>query len=160
MNQPKPIDVYLNDHLAGSVGAIEIAKRCANENTGNDLGQFLSRFLADVEEDQRTLEGLMDAVGAARNPIKQAGAWFSEKLSRIKFGTEEKDLSNLLSVEALSMGVEGKMQLWKALREVDNDVFTGFDFDRLLERAQSQRDGLERHRLELARRTLGVTAPV
>jgi hypothetical protein len=162
MNQPKPLDIYLNDHLAGSVGACEIAKRCASENTGTELGQFLQTFLAEIEEDQRTLEGLMDAVSASRNPVKQAGAWLGEKLSRLKLGTGEKDLSNLLSVETLCLGVEGKICLWTALPEVasSHEALTGIDFDRLQQRAQAQRDGLERHRLNLARRSLGARASV
>jgi hypothetical protein len=162
MNQPQPLDTYLNDHLAGSVGACEIAKRCANENSGTELGQFLSKFLAEIEEDQRTLEGLMDAVGAARNQVKQAGAWLGEKLTRLKLGTGEKDLSNLLSVETLCVGVEGKTCLWKALPEVaaSHEALTGIDFGRLQQRAQAQRDGLERHRLDLARRALGARTTV
>lgn len=162
MNEPKALDIYLNDHLAGSVGAIEIAKRCADQNSGTDLGQFLANFLAEVDEDKRTLEGLMDAVGAARNPVKQAGAWLGEKLSRLKLGTEARELSNLLSVETLCMGVEGKICLWSALREVANDHegLSGVDFDHLLQRAQAQKDGLERHRRDLARSALGARASV
>ena len=162
MNEPKPIDVYLNDHVAGSVGAIEIAKRCSAENSGTELGQFLSKFLADIEEDQHTLEGLMEALGGNQNPFKQAGAWLGEKLSRLKLGTEQKDLSNLLSVEALCMGVEGKICLWRTLRELTGQygALSGFDFDQLLGRAEGQKEGLERHRLALARTALGSPATV
>ncbi len=162
MNEPKPIDVYLNDHLAGSVAAVEIAKRLANENPGTELGQFLQNFSSEVEEDRRTLEGLMDAAGTSPNPVKQAGAWLGEKLSRLKFGTEAKDLANLLSIEALCMGVEGKILLWTALREVarDHEALSGTDFDKLTSRAEAQKDGLERHRRDLARRALGAKASV
>ncbi|MGH8990894.1 MAG: hypothetical protein ACRDYV_11730 [Acidimicrobiia bacterium] len=162
MNEPTHLDIYLNDHLAGSVGAVEIAKRCAAENAGSDLGQFLDQFLDEVEEDRRTLEGLMDAIGTARNPVKQAGAWLAEKVSRLKLGTEAQELSNLLSIETLCMGVEGKILLWTALREVssDHEALSGIDFDQLTERARAQKDGLEQHRLELVRSALGAHATV
>jgi hypothetical protein len=162
MNEPRPLDVYLNDHLAGSVGAIEIAKRCAAENSGTDLGRFLQDVLVEIEEDKRTLEGIMDAVGASRNPVKQAGAWLGEKVTRLKLGTSEQDLANLLSVETLCMGVQGKIYLWRSLGKVagDHDTLSGMDFDALLQRAQAQQDGLERHRLDLARRALGARASV
>jgi hypothetical protein len=162
MSEPQPLDVYLNDHLAGSVAAIEIAKRGATENSGTDLGRFLQNVLVEIEEDKRTLEGIMDAVGASRNPVKQAGAWLGEKLTRLKLGTSEKDLANLLSVETLCMGVQGKIYLWRSLGEVagDHDALSGIDFDALLQRAQAQQDGLEKHRLDLARRTLGTRAAV
>ncbi len=162
MNEPGPIEIYLNDHLAGSVGAIEIAKRCAADNTGTELGRFLSSLLSEIEEDQRTLEGLMDAMEAARNPFKQAGAWLAEKLTRLKLGTEQKALANLLSVEALVTGVHGKISLWRALREVagEHKALSTTDFDVLLQRAESQQDGLEKHRLELARAALGSPVSV
>jgi hypothetical protein len=162
MNEPQPLDVYLNDHLGGSVMAIEIAKRCASENAGTDLGLFLQKFLAEVEEDKQTLEGLMEAVGASRNPVKQAGAWLGEKLSRLKLATSERDLANLLSVETLCMGVQGKIYLWVALRKVaaDHEALSGMDFDSLIKRAEAQRDGLEEHRLALAQAALGARAAV
>ncbi|MGH8974851.1 MAG: hypothetical protein ACRD0C_16815 [Acidimicrobiia bacterium] len=162
MNEPQPLDIYLNDHLAGSVAAIEIAKRGAAENSGTDLGLFLRNFLVEVEEDKRTLEGIMDAVGASRNPVKQAGAWLGEKLTRLKLGTSEKDLANLLSVETLCMGVQGKIYLWRSLGTVagDHEALSGMDFDALLQRAEAQQDGLEEHRLDLARRALGARASV
>lgn len=162
MNEPKPIDIYMNDHYAGSVAAVEIAKRMINENAGTELGQFLTNFLSEVEEDRRTLEGLMDALEASRNPVKQAGAWLGEKFSRLKFGTEAKDLANLLSIETLVMGVEGKILLWTALREAaaGQEVLAKVDFDDLAKRAQAQKDGLERHRLDLARTALGAKASV
>ena len=162
MNEPQPLDIYLNDHLGGSVMAIEIAKRCAAENSGTELGQFLEKFLAEVEEDKRTLEGLMDAVGASRNPVKQAGAWLGEKLTRLKLGTSEKNLANLLSVETLCMGVQGKIYLWTALDKVaaDHETLSGMAFNALLKAAQTQQDGLERHRLELAEKALGARPAV
>jgi hypothetical protein len=162
MNEPKPLDVYFNDHLAGSVMAIEIAKRCAAENAGTALGQFLQNFLAEVEEDKQTLEGLMDAVGASRNPVKQAGAWLGEKVTRLKLATSERDLATLLSVETLCMGVQGKIYLWSALGKVaaDHEALSGMDFAALLKRAEAQQERLEQHRLASAQAALGARAAV
>ena len=162
MNEPRPLDIYLNDHLAGSVMAIEIAKRLATENAKTDLGHFMESFLAEVEEDKQTLEGLMDTVGASRNPVKQAGAWLGEKFTRLKLGTSEKDLANLISVETLCMGIQGKIYLWTSLAKVApaHQALSGTDFDSLLKRAQVQQDGMERHRLELAQAALVTGAKV
>jgi hypothetical protein len=104
----------------------------------------------------------MDAVGATRNPVKQAGAWLGEKLTRLKLGTSEKDLANVLSVETLCIGVQGKIYLWRSLGRVaaDHEALSGMDFDALLQRAQAQHDGLERHRIELAQAALGARATV
>jgi hypothetical protein len=104
----------------------------------------------------------MDAVGASRNPVKQAGAWLGEKVTRLKLATSEKDLANLISVETLCLGVQGKIYLWTALGKVagDHEALSGMDFDALLKRAQAQQDGLERHRLGLAQAALGARAKV
>ncbi len=162
MNEPRPLDIYLNDHLAGSVAGIEIAKRIAAENSGTDLGLFIQDVLGEIEEDKRTLEGIMDAVGATHNPVKQAGAWLGEKLTRLKLGTSEKDLANLLSVETLCMGVQGKIYLWRSLNTVsdEHEGLSGIDFDALEKRAQAQQDSLEGHRIDLARRALAARATV
>ncbi|MDQ3945862.1 MAG: hypothetical protein M3357_12060 [Actinomycetota bacterium] len=162
MNEPEPLNVYLNDHLAGSIGAIEITKRCAAENAGTEQGQFLQNLLVELEEDKQTLEGIMDAVGASRNQVKQAGAWLGEKLTRLKLGTSQKDLGNLLSVETLCMGVQGKIYLWISLGKVaaDHEALAGMDFDALLQRARAQQDGLERQRVGLAQAALGARAAV
>jgi hypothetical protein len=162
MNEPNPLDVYLNDHRGGSVAAIEIAKRCAAENAGTELGRFLQSLLAEIEEDKQTLEGILDAVGGSRNPVKQAGAWLGEKLTRVELGTSEKDLANLLSLETLCMGVQGKIYLWISLGKVaaDHEALAGMDFDALLQRARAQQDGLERQRVGLAQAALGARAAV
>ncbi|MGH9041859.1 MAG: hypothetical protein ACRDZ3_16695 [Acidimicrobiia bacterium] len=162
MNEPQPIDIYLNDHLGGSVMAIEIAKRLTSENSGTELGQWLDKFLAEVEEDKRTLEGLMDAVGAARNPVKQAGAWLGEKVTRLKLGTSEKELANLISVETLCLGIQGKICLWVSLGKVASahEAFSGVDFGALERRAQAQLDRMESFRLDFAQAALGARATV
>ena len=37
-------DIYLNDHLAGPTGGVELARRAAGGHEGTDLGAFLSRL--------------------------------------------------------------------------------------------------------------------
>lgn len=79
---------------------------------------------------------------------KQAAGWAAEKLSCLKTSravTGNDDLALLLSMEALSAGVEGKRCLWQALQaiaEVD-PAFEGVDFDTLCKRPVDQSDRLE-----------------
>jgi hypothetical protein len=162
MSEAKNLDIYLNDHLAGSSGAIEVAKRCIDQNAGMPLAQFLTRLLAEIEQDQKTLADLMDRCGTPRNPFKQAGAWLGEKVSRLKLGTEARELSNLLTLESLSLGIEGKACLWRSLKQVSasHEGLAGTDFDALIQRAETQRADLERERLALAAAALGTPAPV
>ena len=43
----KHIAIYLNDHLAGSVAALEILEQLETEHTGTPLQQFLAELRAD-----------------------------------------------------------------------------------------------------------------
>src|SRR5437764_8210518 len=93
-------------------------------------------------------EELIRTVGGTANPLKQAGAWIMEKVSRVKpspGGTGSEELSILLTLETLSIGVEGKICLWKALEQAapEHSELGQIDFKELHARAQRQREGLE-----------------
>jgi hypothetical protein len=156
MPEPRPLEVYLNDHLAGATGACEVARNAAEKFAGTPHRDFLRQFLMEVEEDRATLEEMIRTIGGTPNPLKQAGAWIMEKVSRFKLspgGTGSEEMSALLTMETLSIGVEGKICLWAALKPVAGDIaeLGSIDFDQLLARAQRQRDGLEKERLAAAK---------
>jgi hypothetical protein len=116
--QVKLLHIYLNDHLAGSAAGSELARRCRDNNRGTPLAEFLEELLEQIEEDQLALEGIMDALGAPRNPAKLAAAWLAEKVGRLKLNgqlLQYSDLSRLLELEGLGVGIHGKLDLWRAL---------------------------------------------
>jgi hypothetical protein len=159
MPEPRPLEVYLNDHLAGATGACELARNAVEKYATTPHHAFLRQFLMEVEEDRATLEEMIRTAGGTPNPLKQAGAWIMEKVSRLKLspgGTGSEELSVLLTLETLSIGVEGKICLWGALKAVASQIteLGGIDFDALSARAQRQRDGLEKERLTAARAAL------
>lgn len=94
----------------------------------------------------------MDRVGTAPSPLKQAGGWLAEKMSRIKLGPLATGPGDFLAIEVLSLGGEGKACLRRALKEVAprHPGLSDFDLDHLVERAERQRAELERERLTLA----------
>jgi hypothetical protein len=150
----QPLSIYLNDHLAGAVAGTELARRALRNNRQSPLAVGLQRIVEEIEEDRRTLESLMDRLGATRNPIKGAGAWALEKMGRLKLNGRPfgySPLSRLEELEALCVGVEAKRALWTALRRArDEGVELDLDLEDLASRAQSQRRRLERYRLEAA----------
>lgn len=153
----KLLKIYLNDHLAGSVGGIELAKRCRSNNEGSPLGDFLADFLDKARGSQEELERLMDALGAPKDPLKQAAVWVAEKVGRLKLNgqlTGYSDLSRVIELEGLCLGVEGQLELWRGLRHVaqTDSRLAILDYDSLIERAEASREGLEQHRLEAAAR--------
>jgi hypothetical protein len=151
--------VYLNDHLAGSVAAIELVTKVRSDNEGTPLGDVLGRLLVDVEEDRASLESLIGRLGVAGSSVKRAGATVVEKLGRLRFHervTGSGALSRLMEMETLSLGIEGKLGLWKALLEVapSSPELEATDLTGLADRARRQLDGLEPLRRAAAREAL------
>jgi hypothetical protein len=149
---------YLNDHLAGSVAAIELIERAVSAHKGTPLGRFLLGLQNEIEADQDSLRDLLRRLGAGESRLKQAGAWLSEKASRIKLSgpDEASPLALLETLETLALGVQGKLSLWRVLRAVAprHRELAGVDFNRLEQRAADQHAKIEARRLEAARDAL------
>jgi hypothetical protein len=158
MRASKYLATYLNDHLAGSMVGVELARRAASENADTPLGDFLSGLAQEIEEDRAALRELMDSVEVSPDRKKLAVAWAGEKAGRLKPNAQlvgYSPLSPLIELEMLSLGIEGKRMLWVALQAVAGEY--GLPADRLAElvaRARRQRDRVERQRRALAARAL------
>ena len=146
------LGVYLNDHLAGSAAGLALAEKLRDNNQGTELGKVVAVLHHDIEQDRATLEELMARLEVDRHSVKETAGWLLERLSRLRLNpvlTGSADLTRLLETEALSLGIEGKRLMWVALKEAaaDDERLAATDFDRLIERAASQRRTLEPHRL-------------
>ena len=154
--------IYLNDHLAGSTGGVELARRLRASNEGDeDFGAPLAEICAEIEADRATLERLMKQLRVRRDPTKPAGAWVAEKLGRLKLNGQLRGyspLSRLLELEALCIGINGKMRMWGALERTIGSDLSGFDFRKLGERAARQRRAVEELHSEAAARALPSSA--
>jgi hypothetical protein len=159
MLSEEALSVYLNDHLAGSVAAVDMIEQAMDRNKATPLGAFLKQLLDGVRADQATLQRLMEQFGVEKSGVKQATSWAAEKFSRLKFmttGRTSEGLRNLLELEALLLGVLGKRSLWlslKAASEADPRLQQA-DLDTLIKRAEDQISGLEQRRDEAARQGL------
>ncbi|HET9006692.1 MAG TPA: hypothetical protein VFQ04_08245, partial [Actinomycetes bacterium] len=114
------LGVYLNDHLAGSAAGIELAEKLRDNNQGTELGNTMAALHRDIEQDRATLEELMARLEVERHPVKEAAGWLLERLSRLRLNpaiTGSADLTRLLETEALSLGIEGKLAMWRVLKE-------------------------------------------
>jgi hypothetical protein len=149
------IAIYLNDHLAGSTGGVELARRALGSNRGTPFEAPLERLATELEEDRAALADVMTRLGVARDPLKVVAAWTAEKLGRAKLNgriTGYSPYSRVLELEVLGLGVEGKRALWRALQRVagDDARLTGIDLPALARRADAQRRLIERERLRAA----------
>jgi hypothetical protein len=136
---------YLNDHLGGSTGGLELARRAAGNNEANRYGAELSRLADEIDEDRDALQRLMDELDVGTDRIKVAGAWVGEKLARLKPNgalLSYSPLSRLIEIEGLYLGVTGKLSLWTNLEATHGQVVGGVDVVERAERARSQQERL------------------
>jgi hypothetical protein len=150
----KLLGIYLNDHLGGSAAGLALARRSLRANRGTELGTFLERLTAEIEEDKYTLVRLMVRLNLKRSTAKQLAGLVAERLGRLKLNgqlTGYSDLSRLLELEGLTIGIRGKHALWANLRAAGiQEQVPDIALDRLIQRAESQLAGLEPHRLAAA----------
>lgn len=150
---------YLNDHLAGSVAALELLENLQVEQAGTPLESFLAGLRADIAADSQELEALMNRLHVAESRTRKASAWIAEKVTELKLRLDDPAggaLRLFESLEALSLGIEGKRSLWLALEAAAKDapVLQILDYQRMAQRAEEQRRRVEEERLEAAKRAL------
>jgi hypothetical protein len=152
------LSIYLNDHLAGATGGVELVRRVRAANREDEsFGPPLAEICAEIEADRETLIGLMDQLGIRRDPLKPAAAWAVEKLGRLKLNgrlTGYSPLSRQIELEGLLIGIAGKEQMWKALAHTLGPRVGELDFVQLAERAERQRAIVGDLHLEAASRAL------
>jgi hypothetical protein len=147
----EPLRTYLHDHLAGATAGSGLARKIAEENRETQLGEVMTGLATEIEADRRMLMDLVTRLGYGRNQLKEAAGWVAEKVTRLKFsksmaGTRE--LKLLLELETLSLGIEGKLAMWRLLQNRAEPRLAEFDLDELIKRAEDQRATVERYRVE------------
>jgi hypothetical protein len=75
---------YLNDHLAGSVAALNMIDHLINTFEKKPLAQFFRDLRGEIAADQADLQWLIEKLEKKPNAIRKAGAWVAEKLSRAR----------------------------------------------------------------------------
>jgi hypothetical protein len=153
---------YLNDHLAGAMGLLELLAYLDSAQAGTDGEQFVAELRADVKADREELETLMRRLRIVKSQPRQAAAWLAEKVAELKLRVDDPAngaLRLLAALEAVVIGIEGKRAMWRALAAAAADApkLQGLDYDRLIQRAEAQRLQVETVRLEVARIALAAT---
>jgi hypothetical protein len=141
------LEIYLADHLAASLAGVELARRIARKNPE------LDGVRAEIEEDRETLRRVVARLGFSESRPKEALAWAGEKVGRLKLNgrlVRSSPLSGVLELEALSVGIAGKLALWETLQRVPDPRrrFRASELRHLIERARRQREEVEELRLE------------
>ena len=150
----KDLDSYLNDHLAGSISAMELIDHWAEIHKGEPLGSFFVEIQREIEADQDTLRKVMRNLGVDESKVRKAGAWAAEKVGRARLmiaGDEPGRLGLVLTLEGLIMGVTGKKLMWASLAAAKLPRLSSYNVEQLQRRAEQQIERIEAERISAVR---------
>ena len=148
---------YLNDHLAGSVAALELLDYLIKNTKDTVHEPFFMALRKEVALDQDVLRMILKQIGASESMTRKAGAWLMEKVARAKLrvdGPAGSVMGRMEVLEALLLGITGKRALWQVL-ELFFAPSEGFNFVSLARRAEQQIAAVESKRIEAAREAIG-----
>jgi hypothetical protein len=146
----KELASYLNDHLAGSVSALELIAHWVHDQKREPLGDFFAETEREIKADQDKLRDIMRSLGIEESKVRKVGAWAAEKLGRARLiiaGDEDGSLGLVLTLEGIIMGVTGKKMLWRTLAVASLPQLNGYDFEELQRRAEQQIERIEAERV-------------
>ena len=112
---------YLREHLTGSDAAIQVVGRLRLVHAGTQEGRLFASLFDEFREERDVVRGLLDQTGESALSLKRlAGLAGGAVLDRAA-GGERGDLSLFRTLEGLSIGVQGKRCMWRALQALLGD---------------------------------------
>jgi hypothetical protein len=153
---------YLNDHLSGSVAAVELLEHLEKAYAETEMARFFAALRSDIEADRQELKALMDRLDVSESRPRKATAWLAGKFTELKMRLDDGargPLRLLESLEAIALGIQGKLALWRALSAAAQIAppLLKSDYERLAQRAEEQHSRIEAHRIEAAKTALSAT---
>jgi hypothetical protein len=149
---------YLNDHLMSVVSAIELVEQLSSEAT--DLKSFLEELKEDIEADRREVISLMERLDIPQSRLRRASGWLAEQVAEAKYQMDDDSLRRLERLEAVALGIQRNLSLWRALYAASrvDERLQSLDYERLTQRARDQRDRVEALRIDAAKSALTLAA--
>jgi hypothetical protein len=153
----RALAVYLNDHLLGATFGVEMFRRAARAQAETPAGPVLERLAAEVAEDRESLISVMAALGVPRRHYKVLAGLVGERVGRLKLNgslVSRAPTSDLVELEALYLGVTGKVACWEALSQLpaSGSAIDPDQLQTLTTRGIAQATQLEGLRRDAARR--------
>ncbi|MGH7517516.1 MAG: hypothetical protein ACREOC_08610 [Gemmatimonadales bacterium] len=150
---------YLNDHLAGSVAALELLDHLIAHPEEPDDSAFFTRLRAEIMEDQEVLSGLLRELGSGESSVRKAAGWLAEKAAGLKLRWDDRGnagFHRFEALEGLALGIQGKLSLWRALSSVATmPAVRTLDLRTLARKAEAQHAAVEARRVAAAARAFG-----
>jgi len=146
---------YLRDHLSGSDVAVGVVHRLVSTDQTVVDRPLFRRLAKEFEEDRSVVRALLNELGASGRSIKRAAGIASGAVLSVTAGGAPGELSLLRTLEALSIGVQGKRCMWRALQTL-RPSSGGMDFVELEAKAIRQWEAIEERRRDLVVRTFAA----
>jgi hypothetical protein len=155
---------YINDHFAGSEGAILLLTDLISRSEEMEEKRFFVELKAQVENDRSILAKVLEAAELETEQTVKAAGKLTAKAGRLKLqweGMKPDELGHFEACEMLALGIQGKRLLWRVLAEIApfHPNWHAFDFHELERGAERQRDAMEAQRMKVARRVFGIATP-
>jgi len=154
--ESRMLAIYLRDHAAAARGGADLFQRMRRSQGRHPWGRELESLAAEVLEDLRSLERLMQDWDVTPDPWTTLAVRVGERVGRLKPNgrvLRRSPLSDLLEVEAGLDAVHAKAAGWEALRAAGTPP-TEVDLDELARRAADQVVRLTRVHASVAAATL------
>ena len=116
------LGIYMTDHLALGVFALQLARRAQHASRDADLAATLGRVAEHgIAQDIALYKQMMQRLGFTRRSPKIMLAIAAERVGRAKLNGRLRRRSPLSSFEELDfliMAIENKIMLWENLRDL------------------------------------------
>ena len=155
--------IYLKDHLAGSEAGLEILEHIESAHGVGRIADITTRIRGEIEGERKVLARLLAQLDASTSVPRRVAGWMSEKALELKLIADDPGNGALRlfeAVEAIKLGVHGKLGLWKALEANAQQipVLATVDYEVLIKQAEEQETLLEILRLEASRAAFAESA--
>ncbi|MEU2391801.1 hypothetical protein [Streptomyces sp. NPDC007369] len=162
LHEGRLLAVYLNDHLTGANAGVSLIRRMVRQHRGTPMEPQLERLAGQIAEDRDSLREIMTALDIPAMHARAVLGRVGEMAGRLKLNgrlVSRSPLSDVMELEVMRLGVEGKAAAWRSLQSIaatDARLDRG-SIDRLLERAQRQAGQLESMRTAASDRVFAPT---
>jgi hypothetical protein len=155
--------IYLKDHLAGSEAGLEILEHIESAHGVGRIADITTRIRGEIEGERKVLARLLAQLDASTSVPRRVAGWMSEKALELKLIADDPGNGALRlfeAVEAIKLGVHGKLGLWKALEANAEQIpaLATVDYGVLIKQAEEQETLLEILRLEASRAAFAESA--
>lgn len=116
--QQDALVTYLREHLSGSDTALQVVERLRRSRAGSAQGQLFSRLFADFQRERDEIRGILRELGASPFSMKRTATIVGGRLVAPAADGDRGDLALFRTLEGLTIGVQGKRCLWRALLNV------------------------------------------